>query len=77
MSHRTIEFTPNKLTALKKALAQAEGKSQNAFQFEGNEYKASYAKYLIQYLTPLFNEPHGVRPGEGYYGFPYRVPTKA
>lgn len=53
MSHKTIEFTPNKLRALKKALAHAEGKSKNAFQFEGNEYKASYAKYLIEYLNPV------------------------
>lgn len=53
MSHRVVNFTPNKLKSFKKVLSAAEAKSQESFKFEGNEYLVSYAKYIVEYLTPL------------------------
>jgi hypothetical protein len=57
MSHKTVEFTPSKLKAFKKALSKAEAKAQGnarfAFSFEGNNYLVAYAKYLVEYLNPL------------------------
>lgn len=53
MSHRQVNFTPNKLKSFKKVLAAAEAKATDRFKFEGNDYLVSYAKYLVEYLNTL------------------------
>jgi hypothetical protein len=49
-----IEFTPEKLAALKKAKAEADKRGQQSFMFEGQELLSSYAKYMIEYLEGKF-----------------------
>jgi len=46
-----VSFDKAKLEALKKAYAQAVSAKQESFMFEGQELLASYAKYLIEYLS--------------------------
>ena len=50
MSDNNVTFDRPKLERLKTALAEAPGDRDAVFQFEGNEYVKSYAKYLIEYL---------------------------
>ncbi len=49
-----INYTPEKLKALKKIYANAFLNNDTKFVFEGNEYLVSYAKYLIEFLEPKF-----------------------
>lgn len=46
---KTVQFDRMKLRRLIQCARLNEGKE--SFVFEGNEYLASYAKYLIQYLS--------------------------
>jgi hypothetical protein len=50
----SINFTPEKLEAFKKAKAQAEAEGKESFVFEGHEVLCSYAKYVIEYLEHKF-----------------------
>jgi hypothetical protein len=47
---KTIEFTPDKLKALKKAYNKARTLGREQFDFEGHPLLVPYAKYLIEYL---------------------------
>jgi len=46
----TIQFTPEKATALQKAYDRAVGEGAEVFVFEGQEVVVAYAKYLLEYL---------------------------
>lgn len=45
-----VTFTPEKIKALQRAYDQAVKDGKDQFQFEGNDYLVSYAKYLLEYL---------------------------
>lgn len=51
-----IEFTAEKFKAFKKAYDKAITDKKDQFEFEGHEVLVSYAKYVIQYLTPKFDK---------------------
>lgn len=53
----TINFTPDKLTKLRKQYLEAIQNGQESFLFEGHEMLVCYAKYLIEYLDMQFNPP--------------------
>lgn len=53
----TINFTPGKLTKLRKEYLEAVQKGDEQFTFEGNVLLVCYAKYLIEYLEMQFNPP--------------------
>lgn len=51
---RVISWTPAKLDLFKlayaKAYGQAADKKQDVFEFDGDDFVLSYAKFLIEYL---------------------------
>jgi len=51
-----IKFTPEKFTAFKQACKAAEDSLETEFTFEGHKFLVTYAKYMIEYLSTLFNE---------------------
>jgi hypothetical protein len=51
---KTIEFTPDKLKALKKAYHKAKTQGLDQFEFENSPLLVAYAKYLIEYLDGAF-----------------------
>ena len=51
----TISVDKSTFTRLKKEYKTAVQSSKDIFIFDGNELLTSYAKYLIEYLTPMFN----------------------
>lgn len=56
---KTINFTPEKLRAFKKACeqaqqARADKQAGNEFTWDGNQYDVDYARYLIEYLEGRF-----------------------
>jgi hypothetical protein len=51
-----INWTPDKLAALKRAQAHAIETKQDQFKFEGHDMLVSYAKYLIEYLETQFGK---------------------
>ena len=53
-SMETIEWTPEKLHALKKVYALYKDNPSGVFVFSGHELVVGYAKYLIQYLEMQF-----------------------
>lgn len=48
-----IDWTRDKLTALKQAYRDCKGET---FKFEGHEFLKAYAKYLIEYLEMEFKK---------------------
>jgi hypothetical protein len=50
----TISVDKTTFTRLKKEYQTAIQSSKDIFIFDGNEILTSYAKYLIEYLTPMF-----------------------
>ena len=50
----TISVDLSTFTRLKKEYQNAVDNSKEIFVFDGNELLTSYAKYLIEYLTPMF-----------------------
>ncbi len=51
---RYVTYTPDKLQALIKAYDEARAVDKDTFMFEGHEYVADYAKYLIEFLSLRF-----------------------
>lgn len=47
-----VTFTVPKLERLRKALE--ENRAATVFEFEGDEYAVSYARYLVEYLSREF-----------------------
>ena len=45
-----VEWTPEKLKRFKKAWKKSGANGRDVFTFEGHEYVADYAKYLVEYL---------------------------
>lgn len=50
----TIEFTREKMQALRKEYNRAVRDGKDVFIFEGHELLVSYAKYVLEYLSTLF-----------------------
>lgn len=50
----TISVDKSTFTRLKNEYQNAVNTSQNTFMFDGNELLTDYAKYLIEYFTPMF-----------------------
>lgn len=50
----TISVDSSTFSRLKKEYQNAVVNSKNTFIFDGNELLTDYAKYLIEYLTPMF-----------------------
>jgi hypothetical protein len=50
----TISVDLPTFTRLKKEYQNAVDNSKDIFVFDGNELLTSYAKYLIEYFTPMF-----------------------
>lgn len=50
----TISVDLSTFTRLKKEYQNAVDNSKEIFVFDDNELLTSYAKYLIEYLTPMF-----------------------
>jgi len=50
----TISVDKSTFLKLKKEYQNAVNTSKNIFIFDGNELLTTYAKYLIEYLTPMF-----------------------
>lgn len=51
---KSINFTPEKLEELKKLYSNAVTTGSEIFIFDGSEILTTYAKYLIEYLTEIF-----------------------
>lgn len=51
----TITFTREKLRLFKLSYAEALSQNLERFNFEGNVFLVSYAKYLIEYLDGKFS----------------------
>jgi hypothetical protein len=51
---KEITFTPALFKKLKSAYNKAVKENKDSFVFEGDEWLTSYAKYVIEYLTPKF-----------------------
>lgn len=49
-----VDFTHNKVVALRKVYEEASRKGADSFKFEGNDYLVSYTRYLLEYLEPKF-----------------------
>jgi hypothetical protein len=45
-----VEFDRKKRDRLRKRYKEAVEKKEDQFEFEGNKYVTSYAKYLLEYL---------------------------
>lgn len=56
MSDPIIDWTPEKLQALKRAQAHAIETKQDQFKFEGHDILVAYAKYLIEFLEGKFGK---------------------
>jgi hypothetical protein len=50
----TISVDSPTFARLKKEYQNAVDNSKETFVFDGNELLTSYAKYLIEYFTPMF-----------------------
>ena len=50
----TMSVDSSTFLRLKKEYQNAVVNSKNTFIFDGNELLTDYAKYLIEYLTPMF-----------------------
>jgi hypothetical protein len=51
-----IIFTPEKRDRLRKAYENAKHADLDRFNFEGQDYVVSYAKYLLEYLDGKFGD---------------------
>ncbi len=54
--NNTITFTPELFQKLRTSYLSAVQNGVEVFKFEGHDLLTSYAKYLIQYLTPKFQK---------------------
>lgn len=54
MTDNKIIFTAEKRDELRAAYEAATERGDDQFEFEGNDFVTSYAKYLIQYLDMKF-----------------------
>jgi hypothetical protein len=52
----TMSVDLPKFSRLQNEYQNAVKNSQEIFIFDGNELLTSYAKYLIEYLTPMFQK---------------------
>ncbi len=52
----TINFTPALRDALRSAYEVSVEKKQDTFNWHGNAYVTSYAKYLLEHLDNQFGE---------------------
>ena len=50
----TMSVDSSTFSRLEKEYQNAVVNSKNTFIFDGNELLTDYAKYLIEYLTPMF-----------------------
>jgi hypothetical protein len=50
----TISVDKSTFSRLKNEYQNAVDNSKNTFIFDGNELVTNYAKYLIEYFTPMF-----------------------
>ena len=50
----TISVDKSTFSRLKNEYQKAVNTSQNTFMFDDNELLTNYAKYLIEYFTPIF-----------------------
>ena len=50
----TMSIDSSTFSRLQKAYQNAVVNSNDTFIFDGNELLTTYAKYLIEYLTPMF-----------------------
>ena len=50
----TMSVDSSTFSRLKKEYQNAVANSNDTFIFDGNELLTAYAKYLIEYLTPMF-----------------------
>ncbi len=57
MSHKNVNFTPEKLRRLKVAREEAVQAKKDSFVLDGDEYDVGYAKYLIEFLEEKFGQP--------------------
>lgn len=51
---KSINWTREMLARFKKRYQQAVDKSEEQFNFDGNDFVTDYAKYLIEYLDEVF-----------------------
>ena len=51
-----IEFNPDKFLLLKKSVRMAKEKNVQDFYFDGVLLLTEYGEYLLEYLTPIFEE---------------------
>lgn len=51
-----INFDEDKFRRFKSAYKKALDDKKDSFIFEGGEWLVSYAKYVIEYLTPKFKK---------------------
>lgn len=58
-SKDSVSFTPRKLKKFRKAYTKCLDKGDEVFTFEGNEFYAGYAKYLIEYMESEFYDGGG------------------
>lgn len=54
-----VDFTPEKVEALRKAYQEAVKAGKDVFVFEGHDVYTPYGKYLLEYLDGLFNRREG------------------
>lgn len=50
-----IDFTPQKIKRFKRLYEKALKDQQESFYFEGKEVLTTYAKYIVEYVEPVFN----------------------
>ena len=50
----TLSVDKSTFSRLKTEYQKAVDNSKNTFMFDGNELLTDYAKYLIEYFTPMF-----------------------
>jgi len=51
-----IEWTPQKLTQLKRAQKAAEANKLEGFKIWGEYFDTTYAKYLVEYMDIVFKK---------------------
>lgn len=54
MDNTMVAFDTDKYHRLKKAYNQAVADKKSSFLFQENEFVTSYAKYVLEYLKPQF-----------------------
>jgi hypothetical protein len=55
-----IRFDKKRYQSLRRAYGQATMRGLEVFEWNGHEFVTNYAKYLLEYLKPKFEEPNDV-----------------